>query len=205
MALPQNTTILAYTRVSTTGQDTGNQRLEIEQAGWPVAVWYEDAGVSGKIPAAQRPQFAKMLADIEVLRRAGTKIALVVSKLDRLGRDAMDVQATIRKLADLGVRVYVLMLGDVDLTSSTGKLMLAMLSAVAEMERDLLVERTKAGLAKAKAEGKKFGRKPLTTPRQQQEIRKLLAGGTSVSELARKYNVSRATIINIRAAEGAAA
>src|SRR5690606_36025983 len=94
----------------------------------------------------------------------------------------------------------VLMLGDVDLTSSTGKLMLAMLSAVAEMERDLLVERTKAGLAKAKAEGKKFGRRPLTTPRQQQEIRKMLAGGTSVSEVARKYSVSRATIINIRAA-----
>lgn len=81
---------------------------------------------------------------------------LVVSKLDRLGRDAPDVLATIKSLAALHVEVTVLQLGKLDLTSPAGKLMLAMLAAVAEMERDLIVERTQAGLARAKAEGRRW-------------------------------------------------
>lgn len=76
--------------------------------------------------------------------------------------------------------------------------MLTMLASVAEMERDLLVERTQAGLARAKAEGKKLGRRPKTTEVQRMEIRSLLAGGTSVSEVARRYSVSRANVIGIR-------
>jgi DNA invertase Pin-like site-specific DNA recombinase len=76
--------------------------------------------------------------------------------------------------------------------------MLAMLSAVAEMERDLLVERTQAGLARAKAEGKRLGRPSKTDESQREAIRVALAGGSTVSQLARDFNVSRATIIGIR-------
>src|SRR3954451_9131203 len=79
---------------------------------------------------------------------------LVVTKLDRLGRNVMDVGSTVAKLAELGVRVHCLALGGVDLTSSAGKLTMNVLNAVAEFERDLLVERTQAGLSRAKAEGK---------------------------------------------------
>src|SRR4051794_16153215 len=70
----------------------------------------------------------------------------------------MDVGSTVAKLAELGVRVHCLALGGVDLTSSTGKLTMNVLNAVAEFERDLLVERTQAGLSRAKAEGKTLGR-----------------------------------------------
>jgi DNA invertase Pin-like site-specific DNA recombinase len=184
--------IFGYGRVSTKEQTTENQRLEIEQAGYQVDYWFADEGVSGKMAAGQRPQFAKMLQQI---RNGET---LVVTKLDRLGRDAIDVGATIRALAERQIKVVVLQLGNLDLTSAAGKLMLTMLSAVAEMERDLLIERTQAGLARAKAEGKTLGRPAKTSEEQQEQIRAAVAaGGTSISELARRYQVSRATILSI--------
>jgi DNA invertase Pin-like site-specific DNA recombinase len=121
----------------------------------------------------------------------------VVTKLDRLGRDAPDVLATIKALAALGVEVIVLQLGKLDLTSSAGKLMLAMLAAVAEMERDLIVERTQAGLARAKAEGKTLGRPSKTSPEQRKAMIDGYARKQSVSALAKLYSISRATVLSI--------
>ena len=79
---------------------------------------------------------------------------LVVSKLDRLGRNAMDVRSTVERLAKDGVRVHCLALGGVDLTSAAGKMTMGVIAAVAEFERDLLIERTQAGLTRVKAAGK---------------------------------------------------
>jgi putative DNA-invertase from lambdoid prophage Rac len=189
----------AYGRVSRSDQSTENQRLEIESAGYVVDYWYADEGVSGKVSAMQRPQFAKMLGQI---RNGET---LVVSKLDRIGRDAMDVAATVKMLKERKIEVIVLQLGKLDLTSPAGKLMMTMLAAVAEMERDLLVERTHAGLARAKAEGKTLGRTPKTTPEQQAKMKAEYAKGETVSALAREYKVSRATVLSIVNAEKAAA
>ncbi|TQK07005.1 recombinase family protein [Herbaspirillum sp. SJZ107] len=181
----------AYGRVSTKEQTTENQRIEIEASGYTVEYWYADEGVSGKMSAMQRPQFAKMLGQM----RDGEK--LVVTKLDRLGRDAQDIGATIKMLAGRKIEVVVLQLGKLDLTSPAGKLMLKMLAAVAEMERDLLVERTHAGLERAKAEGKTLGRKSKTTPEQQEKMKNEYANNASVSSLARDYGVSRATVLSI--------
>jgi putative DNA-invertase from lambdoid prophage Rac len=178
----------AYTRVSTREQAADNQRMEIQRAGYAVDYWFADLGVSGASQAAQRPQFKALLGQI----RDGE--TLVVSKLDRLGRDAQDVGSTIKMLALRKIKVIVLQLGQLDLTSSAGKLMLTMLAAVAEMERDLLIERTQAGLARAKAEGKILGRPSKTTVRQREMIVDFYSSKTSVSELARRFNVSRATI-----------
>ncbi|WP_051377911.1 recombinase family protein [Derxia gummosa] len=188
-----------YGRVSTTDQTAENQRLELAQAGHEVDQWFADVGVSGKVSAMQRPEFARMVGKF----RKGD--ALIVSKLDRLGRDALDVQQTVRDLSELGVRVVVLNLGGTDLTSSAGKLMLAMLSAVAEMERDLLIERTQAGLARAKLEGTKLGRRPKTSEAQRADIRARLEAGATVSELAREYGISRGAVIDIRDPEKVAA
>lgn len=188
------TVFFGYGRVSTDTQSTENQRVELAQAGYqiPDEFWFSDRGVSGKTCAAQRPQFGILLSKI----RSGE--TLVVSKLDRLGRDAVDVMQTIRLLGDRNVKVIVLQLGSTDLTSTAGKFLLTMLSAVAEMERDLLVERTQAGLQRAKAQGKKLGRPAKTTPEQQRSIRDELKLGVSVSHLARQHSVSRATVIGIR-------
>lgn len=181
----------AYGRVSTKDQTTENQRQEIERAGYKVEYWFSDEGVSGKVHASQRAQFAKMLQQI----RDGE--TLVVSKLDRLGRDAQDVGATIKALAARHIEVIVLQLGKLDLGSPAGKLMLNMLAAVAEMERDLLVERTQSGLARAKAAGKVLGRPTRTTHEQRQEIVGLFTNGSTISALARTYGVSRASIMRI--------
>ena len=188
------TVFFGYGRVSTDSQSTDNQRVELAQAGYPIPdeFWFSDQGVSGKTCATQRPEFSNLLTRIR------SDETLVVSKLDRLGRDAVDVMQTIRLLGERKVKVVVLQLGNIDLTSPPGKMLLTMLAAVAEMERDLLVERTQAGLQRAKAQGKKLGRPAKTTEAQRQSIRDDLKGGMSVSQMARQYSVSRATVIGIR-------
>lgn len=180
----------AYGRVSTKEQTVDNQRLEIECAGHVVDYWFADT-ISGKVSASQRPQFAALLAKI----RNGETI--IVSKLDRLGRDAQDVGATVKLLAARKIAVIVLQLGKLDLASAAGKMMLTMLAAVAEMERDMLVERTQSGLARAKSEGKTLGRPSKTTPEQRAEIVAQYEQGVSVSKLARQYHISRASILGI--------
>lgn len=186
--------IFGYSRVSTGQQTTENQKMEIEQSGFKIDYWFSDDGVSGKVSAGKRPQFAKLL---EKIRDGET---LVVSKLDRLGRDALDVLQTTRLLAERQIRVVVLQLGGTDITSPAGKMLMSMLAAVAEMERDLMVERTHAGLARARKEGKQIGRPSKTTPEQRIEIVEALGRGESVSALARLYKISRANVIGIREA-----
>ena len=123
---------------------------------------------------------------------------LVVSKLDRLGRNAMDVGSTVAKLAAMGVRVHCLALGGVDLASSTGKLTMNVINAVAEFERDLLIERTQAGLSRAKAEGKRLGRPASLTAERRKAVVRRLAEGATVSALAREFKTSRQTILRVR-------
>ena len=186
--------IFGYGRVSTGQQTADNQFLELKAAGYPIEpnFWFADEGISGKVCARHRPAFNKLKSQI---RHGET---LVVSKLDRLGRDAIDVLQTVKDFAEKGVKVVVLQLGTTDLTSTAGKLLLAMLASIAEMERDLIVERTQAGLARAKIEGKALGRPSKTTPQQKVEITEKLNRGVSVSAIARDYNISRATVIGIR-------
>jgi putative DNA-invertase from lambdoid prophage Rac len=183
----------AYVRVSTAGQTTDNQLQEIAAAGFaiePRRVVSET--VSGGVATARRPGFARLLDRLE----AGD--VLVVTKLDRLGRDAMDVGATVARLAGMGVRVHCLALGGVDLASSTGRLTMAVINAVAEFERDLLVERTQAGLSRARAEGRRLGRPASLTAAQRGEVARRLGEGATVSALAREFGTSRQTILRVR-------
>lgn len=180
-----------YGRVSTSSQDSENQRLELTNAGWTIDYWFADT-ISGKSASSQRPAFKELLTKI----RDGE--TLLVAKLDRLGRDAIDVLQTVRDLGVRNIKVVVHQLGSTDLTSPAGKLLLSMLAAVAEMERDLLIERTQAGLARAKAEGKTLGRPSKIAPEQRSVILNALREGVSISALARQYEVSRATITAMR-------
>lgn len=153
---------------------------------------------SGSIAARQRPGFAKLLDRME------TGDVLVVTKIDRLGRTAMDVRATVEALEAYGVRVHCLALGGIDLTSPAGKMTMSVIAAVAEFERDLLIERTHAGLARAKAEGTKLGRKAALTAAQSASILGKLAAGEAVAALAREFRTSRQTIMRVRASAGRA-
>ncbi|OAB09147.1 DNA invertase, partial [Burkholderia pseudomallei] len=123
---------------------------------------------------------------------------LIVTKLDRLGRNAMDVRATVEDLAERGIRVHCLALGGVDLTSAAGRMTMQVLNAVAEFERDLLIERTHAGIARAKAEGKAMGRPSALSDQQRAEVLRELDAGASVAALARQFGTSRQTIMRVR-------
>jgi putative DNA-invertase from lambdoid prophage Rac len=188
------TRIFAYCRVSTADQTTDNQIQEIEAAGFSVAKQRVIAEtVSGSVPAFERKGFAKLVDRLE-----DTDV-LIVTKLDRLGRNALDVRSTVERLAHAGVRVHCLALGGVDLTSAAGKMTMGVISAVAEFERDLLIERTQAGLRRAKQEGKTFGRPSALTEAQRVLVADRLAEGVSVAQIARDLKTSRQTIMRARA------
>lgn len=179
----------AYCRVSTVEQTTDNQAQEIETAGFkldPKRVITET--VSGSVAAMERKEFSRLVDRLE------DGDVLIVTKLDRLGRNAMDVRATVERLAALGVRVHCLALGGVDLTSPAGKMTMSVIAAVAEFERDLLIERTQAGLSRARSEGKTLGRPTALTGEQQAAILSGRLAGQSLGVLAKVYGVSRAAI-----------
>lgn len=189
------TRIFVYARVSTPGQTPDNQVREVAAAGFAVqSRRVVTETISGSVAASQRPGFRRLLDRLE------TDDVLVVTKLDRLGRNAMDVRATVDGLAASGVRVHCLALGGTDLSSSAGRMTMQVIAAVAEFERDLLVERTQAGLARARATGRPIGRPASLTPAQRREVAQRLSAGDAVSSLAREYGTSRQTILRARAA-----
>ena len=185
----------AYVRVSTAGQTVENQVREIEAAGFAVDKRrIVSETVSGSSAIEQRSGFIRLLDRLE------QDDVLIVTKMDRLGRNAIDVATTVGKLATLGVRVHCLALGGVDLTSPAGKLTMSVINAVAEFERDLLIERTRSGLERARAQGVTLGRRAALSTDQQQAVADSLAAGQSISALAREYKTSRQTIMRARAA-----
>jgi len=126
--------VFAYCRVSTLEQTTENQRREIEVAGFnvrPQRLIKEH--ISGAVTASERPGFTRLLDRME------NGDVLIVTKLDRLGPNAMDIRKTVEQLAASDIRVNCLALGGVDLTSLAGKITMQVISAVAEFERDLLL------------------------------------------------------------------
>lgn len=144
------TSTIAYVRVSTEDQTTENQRRAIVER-YSVSKWFADQGHSGAIPAAQRPELSKLL---DYVREGDT---VVVVAIDRLGRNTIDVLTTVEALARKGVSVISLREG-FDLGTPIGKAMLAMLAAMAELERENSKARQLAGLERARAEGRNLGR-----------------------------------------------
>ncbi|WP_342129802.1 recombinase family protein [Hydrogenophaga sp. OTU3427] len=182
---------IAYYRVSTSEQSIESQR---QLLGGQFDMEFSDIGVSGSVPAADRPGFGELLAYI----RKGD--VLHVSAVDRLGRDALDVQATVRSLTAKGVAIDVLGLGRIG--TGAGELILAVLAQVADMERKRIVERTTAGRATAKRmlaetgrtqHGKtSLGRPPVADAdavRQWRQVNK-----ASITITAEKFGISTASV-----------
>ena len=189
---------IAYYRVSTTDQSIASQRTAL---GADFTKEFCDEGVSGSVLAADRPGFAALLA----YAREGDE--LHVYAVDRLGRDALDVQATVRKLIQRGVAVEVHGLGRI--AKGVGELILAVLAQVADMERQRIVERTAAGRAVAKASlestgvthrGKKsLGRLPKFEPGVIAAWRE--HHGASIADTAAHFELSTATVKRYCAAQ----
>ncbi|ENA5522044.1 recombinase family protein [Escherichia coli] len=186
--------VFAYCRVSTLEQTTENQRREIEAAGFAIRPQrLIEEHISGSVAASERPGFIRLLDRME------NGDVLIVTKLDRLGRNTMDIRKTVEQLSDSDIRVHCLALGGVDLASPAGKMTMQVISAVAEFERDLLLERTHSGIARAKAAGKRFGRPSALNEEQKQVVIERINLGLSISAIAREFSTTRQTILRVKA------
>ena len=176
---------IGYARVSTVEQCLDLQLDALRKAGVGDGFLYEDKA-SGK--SSDRPALASCL---KALRSGDT---LVVWRLDRLGRSLPDLVRIVGELEARGVG-FESLTEKIDTTSAAGKLIFHVFAALAEFERNLIQERTHAGLAAARARGRSGGRKPKLDAKQIRHIKALLRDpNTSVAELARDYGVSRTTI-----------
>ena len=182
--------VFAYLRVSTVDQTTGQQKSQIANAGYKVANdrVYAEQGVSGKVPALQRPKFKELEGRLD----AGD--TLVVVKLDRLGRDTLDVITTIQKLIGKGVSVAVLGLGVLD-GSPQSNLTMTMLIAISSFERELISERTKAKLSQMRAEGIRLGRpRKVDDETLRARATELFGQGLSWRRVANETNIALSTL-----------
>src|SRR5215470_12081712 len=159
--------------------------------GWTVAVQIREVG-SGAVRREARERL------LEAARRREIDVVLVW-RLDRWGRSVTDLLATLQELEHLGVG-FVSLTEALDLTTAAGRAMAAMLAVFAAFERETLQERTRAGLAHARMNGKRLGR-PMTAGLQAAEIRKLHRAGISKSEIARRLQIGRTSVRRILAAD----
>ncbi len=188
-------TIYAYCRVSTSDQTTENQVLEMDRAGFHVSRdnVFADT-VSGSTPAMERPEFADLVTNY--LQRGDT---LIVVKIDRLGRNAKDILQTVEAMESMGVRIRCLALGGVDMTSPAGKMITTVLAALAQLEKDQLVERTRAGLARTKNQGKVLGAPTSYDHATALAVRQDLDAKLSIRKTAAKHGLSAGAVQNIAA------
>ncbi len=194
MASPKRAAL--YLRVSTSEQTVENQRRELmgsaERHGWKVVAVYEDAGLSGSKGRDQRPGLDAMLK--AVTRREFDLVA--AWSVDRLGRSLTDLLGTLGELHASGVGLYLHQQG-LDTTTPAGKAMFGMMGVFAEFERAMIVERVKAGVARARAQGKTLGR-PRLAPKKAAAIRAALAAKTGVRRIANELGVGVGTVIRVR-------
>ncbi len=175
--------LIGYARVSTNDQTINLQRDALKAAGCKRI--FADRGVSGSV--TQRRGLDRALAS---LKPGDT---LVVWKVDRLGRSLAHLVQTITDLGARGVNFRSLS-DPIDTKSAGGRLVLHMMAALAEFERSLNSERTKAGLAAAKRRGKKLGRRAKLTPKQIARARRMVEAGQSPQKVAKRFSVARSTL-----------
>lgn len=172
-----------YARVSTDDQNPALQLAALKQAGCTSV--FKDAGISGA--TTQRPALLRCLKTLE----AGD--TLIVWKLDRLGRSLRDLIHMLDDLKQRGIKFRSLTEA-IDTETPTGRAMWQMIGVLAELERSLITERTRAGVKAAQGRGVKFGRKPKLTAPQITHARTLIEQGQPVPEVAKLFGVDRATV-----------
>jgi DNA invertase Pin-like site-specific DNA recombinase len=197
-------TVALYLRVSTDDQTVENQRRELiaacDRRGWRVAAEYVDAGVSGAKGRSDRPGFDRLHKAIV----RGKFDVVAAWSVDRLGRSLQDLVTFLGELHGAGVDLYLDRQG-VDTSTPAGKALFQMLGVFAEFERSLIVERVRAGIARAQRKGtrsgKAFGRPKISADREA-AVRASLAAGTGIRKTARLCGTGNATVARIAAEMG---
>ncbi len=176
--------VIGYARVSTDDQTTENQKQAIEER-YNVSKWFTEEAVSGATKAADRPAMGAL---INYVREGDT---VVVVAIDRLGRNTIDVLTTVEELKAKGVSVVSMREG-FDLSTSAGKLMLTMLAAVAELERENIKARQMAGIERARKEGKNLGREKVINDAEVAQWR--ADNKASIKATAEHFDISTASV-----------
>src|SRR5471032_3020326 len=184
--------VAIYLRVSTDKQTTDNQRRELEavaeRSGWKVIKVYEDAGISGAKGRDKRPGLDAMMKGVNA-----REFDMVAAwSVDRLGRSLTDLLGILQGLHDKGVDLFLHQQG-LDTSTAAGKAMFQMLGVFAEFERGIIRERVNAGLARAKANGTKLGRRPVK-PSVEASIRELKARGMGMLKIGRTLGVGTSVV-----------
>jgi len=178
--------VFGYARVSTGEQTHGSQLDELTAAG--ATRVYADT-VSGTVSAMERPEFSKMLD----AAREGDEVVIV--RLDRLGRSVPDVLATVELLEARGVSLR--SLDGIVTSGPMGTMVVTVLAAVAALERALILERSRAGMAAARARGTHMGRPHSLSPEQRAHARKMRAAGESYNSIAQALGTSKRTAVRV--------
>jgi DNA invertase Pin-like site-specific DNA recombinase len=190
--------VALYLRVSTAEQTVENQRRELraiaERHGWQIVAEFADEGISGTKGRDRRPGYDRLLRG--VARRDFDQVA--AWSVDRLGRSLQDLVSFLGELHAKGVDLYLHQQG-IDTGTPAGKAMFQMMGVFAEFERAMIVERVKAGLARAKAQGKRLGRPSLAADKEE-AVRRLLSGGTGIVKTARLAGVGVSAVQRLKAA-----
>lgn len=188
--------VAIYLRVSTSEQTTENQRKELAEvatrSGWTIVDIYEDAGISGANGREKRPEFDRLC--MGAARREFDMVA--AWSVDRLGRSLQSLVGFLNELQALNIDLY-LHQQAVDTTTPAGRALFQMLGVFAEFERSIIRERVKAGLARARAEGKTLGRPKGRPHKKTQEVVKLRREGQSVRRIAKRLGMSPNTVHKI--------
>jgi len=174
-------TTVGYARVSSLGQDLAVQLEKLK--GCDRVFKEKRSGID-----AGRPE---LKACLDYLRDGDT---LLVTKLDRLARSTPDLYRIVSQLTERGIAFKVIDDPSIDTTSRSGKLIMGILALIAEFENDIRRERQQDGINKAKAEGVRFGPKPLLTLEVVQKIKELRADGETVPEIMRRTKLSKASV-----------
>ncbi len=181
-----------YLRVSTGSQTVENQRRELaaaaEQRGWTVVELYSDNGVSGAKGRDQRPAFDRLCKDAV----AGKFDIIAAWSVDRLGRSVLHLAQFVEDIRASGVGLFLLKQG-IDSETPTGRAMLGMCSVFAELEREIIRERIHSGLARARAKGKRLGRKRVGAG-VEERIRSLHAAGMGKLKIARELEIGTSVV-----------
>jgi len=189
--------IALYLRVSTADQTVENQRRELEAVaarhGWDVVAIFKDEGISGTKGRDKRPGFDRLCRGIA--RKEFDEVA--AWSVDRLSRSLQDLVALLGELRAKGIDLYLHQQG-LDTATPAGKAMFQMLGVFAEFERAMIVERVKAGLSRARSQGKRLGR-PSLAPDKERAVRRLLAKGTGIVKTAKTVGVGVSAVQRIRA------
>ena len=187
--------VALYARVSTDGQSVENQLRELEavavKEGWKVVERFIDQGISGSKGREGRPAFDKLNKGI--VRREFDLVA--AWSVDRLGRSLQDLVTFLNELDSKHTNLYLHKQG-IDTTTPAGKLLFQMLGVFAEFERSMIVERVRAGLKRAKAEGKVLGR-PRVGPAVEAKVRALRQKGNGMRKIARELGIGNCTVQRI--------